>query len=91
MLLTGIELPASKPSANTFLPFSGKSTIFLFSITCPSEEVAESTNGVAAVTSMDSVMEPTVSAMSSARSAMPLGWRRLRTAIMSVCKPMGNP
>ena len=36
---TGAEKPESSPSANGLRPLSGRSTIFLLSITWPSDEV----------------------------------------------------
>jgi hypothetical protein len=62
--LIGTVLPASRPSANAFRPFNGSSTIFLFSITCPIEDVVESTSAAAAVTSTVSVNSPTFSVTS---------------------------
>ena len=46
----GVVLPESRPRANAFRPFSGRSRIFLFSITWPSEDVSTSS---AAATLLD--------------------------------------
>ena len=61
MPVTGVVFPASRPSANGFRPFSGSSRIFLFSITCPSEEVSASSSGVDSVTCTVSTTSPGVS------------------------------
>ena len=48
---TSVVKPASSPSAKTLRPFKGRSKTFLFSITWPSEEVSNSSNGALAATS----------------------------------------
>src|ERR1035441_1975002 len=55
---TGAEKPDSSPSANGLRPFSGRSTIFLLSITWPRDDVEASTSGAASFTSIDCSTTP---------------------------------
>src|SRR5258708_6646936 len=58
----GVVFPASSPRANGLRPFSGRSRIFLFSMTWPSEDVSASSSGETALTSTSSRTSPGCSA-----------------------------